>query len=570
MQGRADLPLAFLQSGLSEEELGRSPVLLQAAGRDLFDRGSLVDARLALARAVKGLASLYMTHGMLSAMATLAEVHWRMGDRAETDALLKFLADEFERVSAEWRFGELLRVLGISGATNNRRPEDGLDLLYEAIDRFEQEGRIDEACRTMADLLIHAADRLRPEDWASLEWRMNRWKVLDDAVGLYDTLLNAQREVCSGRWEKALAWLDRAEPPVRGRTPYYVPAALDALRLRCFVRTGAAGTEATMQRMYRIRESHAADLRLQHELTRELYFAASALGRVEEAAALNRERCAIGRLLGLPDAAESAPASREADAFHSASEDRLWQVRMFGGLCFRLGSREIRELRWKRKKCRELLVYLLLQPNYSSPKEQIMEDLALGDDGDKAQQALYVIVHHLKRTLCDELRISGGVIVRNGSVELRGDAFDSVDVERYETLMRVADRLWEHERELSGELYAEAGELYGELLPEMPYASWLDRKRERLAGKQACMLRRCALYAEQQGDWEKAELCLHEWIGLDSYAEEPYLALADLLAGRGRHADAARWYAKWETISRVELGLVPPSAEGVAMTRHED
>lgn len=231
-----------------------------------------------------------------------------------------------------------------------------------------------------------------------------------------------------------------------------------------------------------------------------------------------------------------------------------------GGLKLIGKAAQIAHIPWKRKKAKELFLYLLLEPHYSAGKEQMAELLLPGSEPERAVKHLYVIIHQLKKALQSSLHIENGIVIREDQIRLNESMIEFVDVEQYLSLIRVADQLWVQDRELSLELYTKAHLLYGPLLPELPYLDWLEQRRVYLQEKQTALLHRLGRAASDAGHFDQAHLYFLEWIELRPYQEEAYQEMMRLLVGVGRHQEAERWYSKLAEVCRTEL-LTEPSAE---------
>jgi DNA-binding SARP family transcriptional activator len=283
------------------------------------------------------------------------------------------------------------------------------------------------------------------------------------------------------------------------------------------------------------------------------------------------ERCPEDQLLRML-AGEAMPALKVLPASHKRLErgrvsqqaqraaplpSTRWQVRLFSVLTFSQGGHQSQTIHCRRKKAKELLIYLFLQPSYACPKERLL-DVFWGEElPEKAANSLYVTVHELKRALSSQLGLDHGVHMKDGLVRLNEDGIEFVDVERYMALIRVADQLWLQDRELATDMYLEASHLYDELLPELPPHEWLEEHRSYLQERQVMLLRRLGRGAEDRQEWETAEAHYREWIRLRPYQEEGHQHLIRLFAATGRKQEAYRWYAKWEELCRKELGCSP-------------
>ncbi len=234
-----------------------------------------------------------------------------------------------------------------------------------------------------------------------------------------------------------------------------------------------------------------------------------------------------------------------------------WRIECFGKMRFLRPDREIQNIHWKRKKAEELFTYLLLQPHYAAPKDATAELLFHHDDFNLMSNQLYVAIHQIKRNLAEYLQIPNGITIKNGMIQLNEEMIDHVDVERYNTLVRVGDQLWQSQKDLSSELYDEAQQLYGELVPTLQYVDWLDQYRDALLKKQTGILKRLGTYSVSINELGRAELYYLEWIRLSPYEEEAYQELMKLLLKMGRLGAAKQWYQRMEKLFHEELGIRP-------------
>lgn len=234
-----------------------------------------------------------------------------------------------------------------------------------------------------------------------------------------------------------------------------------------------------------------------------------------------------------------------------------WRIECFDRVRILRPGREIQNIHWKRKKAEELFIYLLLQPNYRAPKDAAAELLFYHEDTEQMFNQLYVAVHQIKRTLSAYLEVSNGILIKNGMIQLREEMIDHVDVEKYQTLIRVGNQLWPTHPDLSCELFDEAQQMYGELAPTLRYIDWLDQFRMSLLRSQTEILKRLGSYAVSIGSFERAELYYLEWIRLSPFEEEAYQELLRVLITMNRAGAAKLWFQKMEHLFRSELGITP-------------
>jgi len=232
------------------------------------------------------------------------------------------------------------------------------------------------------------------------------------------------------------------------------------------------------------------------------------------------------------------------------------RVQLMSGIRFFLSDGTTVSPKWKRRKSRELLVYLLLQPEYRVLRDQVVEQVFGEGDATKLANHLYVSLHELRNALTS-IGFEDAVEVRGGLIGFKDTVIEAVDVEQFMTLSRVGDQLWGKDKEASVMLYMDAVRLYGTLGSDMPYLDWLERWRSHLLERQTQMLRRLGDYYAALEEDSHTEQWLSAWIDLRPDQEEAYQAMIRYWKERGRHAEAVSWYRRLERVCREELGTVP-------------
>jgi len=558
---------------LPAEMLAASPLLMREMGDSRLRAGDLREAKLWLTRAIAEFGATDDPDGLLAVLCSLAPVLLRLGEVEEASTLFEFLEKEAESLPAERMAGAFPLALAF-GCAWKGEPERAQARYAEAIDLFERKQMYEEATAALAELLQQCEGRLSERQWEELAWRLRHWASRAPGVALAAEWMPGLRLLQSGQWEEAYACLRPMADASWEREPYRHRVYVHLALFRAALRIDPLLAEGLLPVLAELKQAYDADLEMRRDMLLTVSEGCSLLGRTEEARDALKEAGYIERYLKLkPDGKSDAaipavPTDRSPQPREDQNdyERRGWRIVCFGGLSFERGEHEVRHIRWKRKKAQELCVFLLLQPKYAYPKEQLVEQLELGEDRDKANKLLYVVIHQLKQTLLEELAVRDGAGIREGMVALREDAFDHVDVERYLTLIRVADQLWLKDRALSYEMYQEAFGLYDDLLPELPYFSWLERMREFLLDKQAAILRKLRLLAEEQGDGELEETYCREWIRLQPEREEAYAHLIRLLLALKRNGEISALYDRLSRMCREELGT-EPSEELRALVR---
>ncbi len=176
------------------------------------------------------------------------------------------------------------------------------------------------------------------------------------------------------------------------------------------------------------------------------------------------------------------------------------QMRMFGPFDARVGAREIP---WVRRRDQQIVQYLLLRPNGSATRSEVIETFWPDADADAAAQSL--------RTACSNVRKALSAVVGAANVERyfcsRGDVALrpqslSVDVRQFRLQVTEGDREFEAGRtEQALVHYRSAEALYhGDLLADEVQEPWLAARRENLRQLYAHVLERAAEIWMERGE----------------------------------------------------------------------
>lgn len=542
------LPAAYLEN---------SPLLQKTYGELLFADGKLMQAKEALQQAVKGFARQTFQKELLASIATLASVCLRLGERHEAETALSFLKSEY--ISEEAAI-DGHTPLALARGARVIRDEANRKMYYQAaFERFDSDGDAEYGCSVLLEMLIDLGATLghrAAEMHAMLEQRRLRSPEFGRFADTYAAIRLFQQE----RWKEAAETFGRIDG---GHYPYYLALTIQLYRVIALARSGGSVRHDEVQALEKQCQLYGFDSGLQFLAARLRFELHLAEGDLEGAKRALRHAKDCWTLC------ESAYGGQPAKELEKLLAERLkqtedsgrhafsWRVECFGGMKFLRNAEEVRDIRWKRKKAQELFIYLLLQPYYAAPRDQLTEILFAEGDADKQSNQLYVVIHQLKQVLREHLGADGAIITKDGNVKIAEAVIEQTDVEKYRTLVRVGDQLWATDRELSAELYAQAVALYGELLPEIQYVDWLEKARDNYAELQSEALRKLIQWSAEQSDYEAAEGHCHEWIRLRPAQEEAYQELLRLLMRQGKRAEAKRWYRRLEAICRDELQTEP-------------
>lgn len=546
---------------LPREVTARSPLLQKAVGERLADAGRLAEAKQLLQQAVKAFARQAFQQEMLASLALLASVYMRTGDQSDAQTALLFLKQECDGGETEPQ-GTVLLALACGARLIGEEAKRG-ERYAAAFDWFDRCGDIEYGGRTALDMLLDLGTALGVNVYDMQA--MLRLRCGSDPVGaVYERAYDGLLLFADRRWAEAADILGAI-----GCGEVRLPAHLDVI-VRCYaqlaqLRKGNPPDVREEERLLTEVRRHASDVSVQRHAIR-LEFERRLRTGDEEGARAALGRAAVYDKLcpsAFPEAVETLRKSANAvfggrkQEMERDTDSGQWSVFCFGPLHISDGTVEIRDISWRRKKAHELFVYLLLQPNYACPRDQVVEALFAGIGADKQANQLYVTIHRLKQVLKETFHCDNAVMIRDGIVKIAPSLIEYADVEQYRSLVRVGDQLWANDRGLAAELYEQAVRLYDELAPELPYVDWLETYRNHYAEMQAMTLKKLVQVSIDQLDYDAAEARCTAWIRLKPTEEEAYQHMIRLLMLQGKKAAASGWYRKLEKVCAEELNVMP-------------
>lgn len=556
----------------------RSPFVAAGYGRKLARDGRFGEAKAMLAAAVRGFARLGAVGPLRAGIAWMADVSLHLGDATEAETGLRLLRRETEANetgeeadgtgSSYEGWPDAWFALGRGGFLVGLEADERLRCYARAVVQYAREGRAERTLeaayewRRLADALPEA-----PEHPGAVLLELRQKAAWQKAYALPVRLLESAN--ASSEDIDAAAW-----------GPYYMALGrVTALRRR-WPGSSADEPREAERAAASVRERFSADVELQAECLLLTALRCRDMGRKGEADAALQETERLfafglapeytGRIAAVAAASDGVRTAAVLGALPAAALPAARpeaarpapvmpvRVRCFGGLVLEREGLLLPQLRWKRRKAQELFLLLLLRPGHAMPKEQAIDVLFGGEhDPAKASNQLYVAIHEVRRALLEALGWEDGAVLRDGVVSLPERNIEEVDVEKYLTLVRVADQLQADQHELSEELYEAAAELYGPLLPNKPYLEWLERLRDDLELRQGRVLGRLYDAAVRRGAYALAERYLRARLELEPHQEEAAQALLKLLQNTGRTAEAVRMYEAFERRLGAELGANP-------------
>lgn len=216
-----------------------------------------------------------------------------------------------------------------------------------------------------------------------------------------------------------------------------------------------------------------------------------------------------------------------------AAPPRL-RARLLGPFRVEVGERVIS--RWERPSARRLVQYLLLASAHTASREQLMEALCAGLDGERPTNALAKALSMARSALGEGVVGSSRSFVRL-AIPVETDLDIAIAALERATAEGPARRA----------ALEDALAIEGELLPEEPWADWAEAVRVRLAD-----LRRAARVelARATGNWAPI-------FHADPACEEAALAVIEAHSRAGDRDLAVRVYQRHLEVLSRELGLAP-------------
>ena len=548
------------------EYIETSPLLQKAICVEHIHRGDLVAAREGLSLVVKKVAAQTLRKPLLSSLALLAVVNVRMGLIHEAEPIIRFLRDEW-RTSDEEISGDVAYALA-RGLYLLKGESSHSDQYYRyAISAYDRDGEVQQASLSLFELAVLRHEELSSSGWEELMTEFAQRVKRRQAGEQLQHCLEALRQLADGKLEQAEKTIKDCRE-LELAYPYRPLAYILQLKIAIRLKKIRDATQIITY-LESLHPESSVDLEWQFEwanvqlewaVSRSDWSAAQLFISQARAIFLMGLAPRFGEWLARMDnLLNNAMNVVVQDQAQQAETGGQWRANLFGVFKFTLEGQPIHSIHWKRKKTKELALYLLLQQGYFATREQIAEALFPDQEPEKMANQLYVVAHQLKRVISDYLGVDGGVVIKEGMVRLKDGLIREVDVEQYQALVRVGDQLWLQDQELANQMYEQAAGLYDEISIDVQYIDWLELYRERLHMKQCELLRRLGTYAVDQKRYDRAEAYYRQWIDLSPLTEGAYQELMRVFRAQGKLAEAEFLYKQLEQQLQTELGVHPLS-----------
>ncbi len=244
------------------------------------------------------------------------------------------------------------------------------------------------------------------------------------------------------------------------------------------------------------------------------------------------------------------------------------RVQTLGAFVVWRGAEGVAATEWRRDKARQLFQLLLTRRQRLLERDQIVDLLWPGLDGETAERDFKVALSTLYRVLEPALpaRAPSAYVLREGTLYgLRPGADLWLDADQFEQAVRDGDRLARQGDEAFIERYRVGLALYGgDFLQDYPYDEWASEERERLLGLWLHTADRLAAALAERARWPEVIDVCQAILQRDECWEQAYRLLMLAHARLGNRAQVLRTYQRCVERLREELD-VPPSAATVAL-----
>ena len=223
-----------------------------------------------------------------------------------------------------------------------------------------------------------------------------------------------------------------------------------------------------------------------------------------------------------------------------ASTPTTLEIYLLGPFRIFVDGQAIDERQLTRRKPKQLIKLLALQPHHQLHRDQAMEFLWPDSDPESAANNLHKAIHMARHALEPSLKSvaeSHFILTQGQQVLLRAPGRLWIDVEDFEQHVKTA--------QAGSDIKAceEARALYGgDLLAEDRYEDWAASRREQLQNKHQELLAKLARLYEADGEHEAAIERLQELLITDGANEETHRHLMRLYALTGNKHQALRQY----------------------------
>ena len=242
----------------------------------------------------------------------------------------------------------------------------------------------------------------------------------------------------------------------------------------------------------------------------------------------------------------------------NASMPSTLEIHLHGPFRVFADGQAIEERAFTRRKPKQLIKLLALQPHHQLHREQAMELLWPDSDPELAANNLHKAIHMARHALEPELRsVADSRFIHTQGQQVILCALGKLWIDAEEFERRAAEAI--KGEDAAG--YEAALALYeGDLLTEDPYEDWAAARREQLRMMRQDLLTKLSHLYETRGEFEQSIERLKELVAIDPSDEEVHRRLMRLYALTGSKGQALRQYRQCGEALRRELDAEPERA----------
>lgn len=238
----------------------------------------------------------------------------------------------------------------------------------------------------------------------------------------------------------------------------------------------------------------------------------------------------------------------------SEAQDKLF-IYLLGNFSVWLGTKQITEEAFERRKARQLLKLLALQSDFRLHRDRVLDLLWPELPLESASSQLHKAVHQIRRALATTNPTTSPeklLEVKDGELRLYAPGGVTTDVQLFTSLSKQAlntQKLPELERA--------AAEYRGDLLPSDLYEDWTIESRDALKDKATRLFKTLAETYLKEGEYAKAEESYQIALSKDATQEDIHEALLTLHAKQGNKEGLEQAFERYRRILQTELDEAP-------------
>ncbi len=235
-------------------------------------------------------------------------------------------------------------------------------------------------------------------------------------------------------------------------------------------------------------------------------------------------------------------------------------IRCFGHFRVQQGDTWLPEKVWRRRKSRRLLQYIILSPNHTISRDQLVDRLWSDLNPNAANSNFYRTLYNTRRVLEPQAPRSHSsyLVLKRGMLRLDKGRVQSIDVDDFTAEIEIARQALRQDNFVAAQhsLEAAVGLYTDDLLTGDLYDDWVQPQREYLRNLYVDALTNLANLSIQTNHYEQAVPYLRKIFNLDPAHEEICLKLMDCLIRAGHRTEALRYAVACEE-ALAELGVRP-------------